>query len=83
MEIVCTRCDGLGEERRPLVPGQSYVFEEMSRRHLEAYLMQNVAGWDMHYLHGYMCRKCEVCNGEGFRPSGPFVPQISREVTCR
>jgi hypothetical protein len=79
MEVICTRCDALGEERQKL-----HSFAEMAAMGPQAalaYGARNVAGWDLRYDLGYMRRRCEACNGEGFRPAGPSVPIVQkREV---
>lgn len=68
MEIICTRCDGLGEERRATK---------------DMHPMTNVAGWHRGPVNAtgwqcdYYCRPCEVCDGTGFRPSGTSVPATS------
>lgn len=74
MELICTTCDGLGEERRKLYRVSELM--EMSSMRAQAIMSQNVAGWDLHYAKGYMTRRCEKCNGEGYRPSGTSVPSV-------
>ncbi len=63
MELICTKCDGLGEERIKLSDVQPWF---------------NVAGWHHRYDLGYIFRRCEPCNGEGFRPTGTIVPVVAR-----
>lgn len=68
MEIICTRCDGLGHER-------------MATKDMHP--ATNVAGWHRGPVNstGWQCdyywRSCEVCDGTGFRPSGTSVPATS------
>lgn len=78
MELICTACDGLGEERRKLHSAAELA--DMSSMHRQALMSQNVAGWDLNYAKGYMSRICESCNGEGFRPSGASVPPINADT---
>ena len=74
MELICSRCDGLGEERRKLYsPEELFAAGSEFTRH---YMGSNCAGWDLQYGKDYMRRRCEVCDGTGFRPSGASVPSV-------
>ncbi len=67
MELICTKCDGLGQERwaRSSMQPQS-----------------NVAGWERGPVNAtgwdcdYYWRPCRTCGGEGYRPSGASVPSV-------
>jgi len=61
MELICTRCDGLGEER----------WEKK-----DMHPANNVAGWYTTLERSYYSRVCEGCAGAGFVPSGVSVPTI-------
>lgn len=61
MELICTRCDGLGQERR---------------NKATMHPAQNVAGWHTEYHLPYYWRPCEPCAGTGYRPSGVSVPGV-------
>jgi hypothetical protein len=74
-EVICTHCDGLGEQREKLLSFEGV--SAMEPAHALAYQARNVAGWDLRYDLGYMRRRCEPCTGEGFRPAGPSVPSVA------
>ena len=62
MDLICTRCDGLGEER--------WQKKDILPQH-------NVYGWHTTFDLAYYARRCEACDGTGFRPSGTSVPTVS------
>lgn len=68
MEVICTRCDGLGQER--------WARKDILPQH-------NVYGWYRGPVNAtgwgcdYYWRPCEACRGDGFRPSGPSVPTVA------
>lgn len=74
MELICTACHGLGEERQKIHSAAELA--TMSSMRVQAIMSQNVANWNMHYAKGYMSRRCEKCDGSGFRPSGTSVPSV-------
>lgn len=78
MELICTACDGLGEERRKLHSAAEIA--SMSSMMVQVIMSQNVAGWNLHYAKGYMSRRCDRCNGEGYRPSGTSVPSVKPRI---
>lgn len=61
MELICTTCDGLGEERWPKDRMQPW---------------SNVAGWHTKLDLSYYFRRCKGCSGTGYRPSGVSVPIV-------
>lgn len=65
MELICPKCDGLGQQRQ---------------RAAGMHPAQNVAGWYPHPVNSwpieYYWRPCETCAGTGYRPSGQSVPLV-------
>jgi hypothetical protein len=80
-EVICTHCDGLGEQRERLLSLEEIT--AMGSAQVMAYQARNVAGWDLRYDLGYMRRRCEPCVGEGFRPAGPSVPTVGLQIGAR
>ena len=70
MDLICTHCDGLGEVRRP-----KSSFQPQSNVAGWHRGPTNATGWDCDYYW----RRCDTCDGGGFRPSGTSVPTIKRE----
>ena len=61
LELICTTCDGLGQERREIIDPQANVAGWTPE-----------PGYPVRWWR----RTCKRCNGTGYVPSGTSVPSI-------
>lgn len=75
MLLICTTCDGLGQERRKIT-------HPLANTHgwtREAPVVQKIGHFNCGVLSPWWRRTCKTCNGDGFIESGgtsvPTVPK--------
>ncbi len=67
MELICTSCDGMGQERRKITHPAANV----------------AGWWRESPMSDWWRRPCARCNGTGFVPSGTSVPSVKEMADGR